>query len=154
MKAISINQPWANKIASGQKTVETRTWATSYRGDLLICSSRIPRIYPAGAALAIAELVDCRPMTFEDRIAACCHYRDGLFAWVLTNIRKIEAFPVKGQLRLFEVDMEEYCLRCGQRMFWSACGRCKSIAIPCDACKGGGGWYVCLSCPLPPENKP
>ncbi|MCK9568878.1 ASCH domain-containing protein [Candidatus Pacearchaeota archaeon] len=107
MKALSIQQPWANMIASGQKTIETRTWATSYRGDLLICSSKTPRIYPAGAALAIAELVDCRPMTFEDRIAACCRYHDGLFAWVLANIRKIGAFPVKGKLRLFEVELPE-----------------------------------------------
>lgn len=48
MKAISIKQPWAslmftpNKttgIIEGLKSIETRTWRTSYRGPLLICAS-------------------------------------------------------------------------------------------------------------------
>ena len=38
MKAISIKQPFAGLIATGQKTLETRTWSTDYRGPLLICS--------------------------------------------------------------------------------------------------------------------
>ncbi len=46
MKALSAKQPWANLIAAGEKTIETRTWATRYRGPLLIVSSRRPRIEP------------------------------------------------------------------------------------------------------------
>ena len=42
MRALSVKQPWASLIASGQKTIETRTWRTDYRGDLLIVSSRQP----------------------------------------------------------------------------------------------------------------
>lgn len=42
MKALSVKQPWAALIASGQKTIETRTWPTKYRGALLICSSAKP----------------------------------------------------------------------------------------------------------------
>lgn len=38
MKALSIRQPFAALIASGQKTLETRTWQTDYRGPLLICT--------------------------------------------------------------------------------------------------------------------
>ena len=38
MKAISIKQPFAGLIATGQKTLETRTWSTDYRGPLLICA--------------------------------------------------------------------------------------------------------------------
>jgi hypothetical protein len=40
MKAISLWQPWASLIQVGAKKVETRSWQTSYRGDLLICSTK------------------------------------------------------------------------------------------------------------------
>ena len=36
MKVITIKQPFASLIASGQKEYEFRTWKTSYRGDILI----------------------------------------------------------------------------------------------------------------------
>lgn len=39
MKAISIKQPFAALIAAGVKRAETRTWATKYRGPLLIQAS-------------------------------------------------------------------------------------------------------------------
>lgn len=103
MKAISIRQPWANMIRTGEKTIETRTWSTEFRGDLLIASSKRPNIHPAGYALAIARLVDCRPMRKEDEAAACCEIYPGAFAWVLDDLRPITPFPVRGQLGLFDV---------------------------------------------------
>jgi len=36
MKAITIQQPWAEMIARGLKRVENRTWRTSHRGPLAI----------------------------------------------------------------------------------------------------------------------
>ncbi len=36
MKALSLHQPWASLIAEGMKTIETRPWATKYRGPLAI----------------------------------------------------------------------------------------------------------------------
>lgn len=36
MKALSIQQPWAEAIVRGFKPVENRTWFTGYRGALLI----------------------------------------------------------------------------------------------------------------------
>lgn len=103
MKALSVKQPWANMIASGSKTIETRTWATHYRGPLLIVSSRRPEIAPAGYAVSIVELVDCRLMTRSDEAAAQCAIYPKAYAWVLRNIRKIEPFPVKGSLGVFDV---------------------------------------------------
>ena len=105
MKAISIKQPWANLIASGKKTIETREWATPYRGQILLVSSKVPKIEPAGCAVAVADLVDCRVMTKADEVAAQCSIYPNAFAWVLQNIRAIEPFPVKGQLGLYEVDV-------------------------------------------------
>ena len=103
MKALSVKQPWANMIASGKKTIETRIWPTDYRGDLLVVSSRKPDIPPAGYALAVVRVVDCRPMTKADERAACCPIYPGAYAWVLNNVRTIAPFRVKGQVGIFEV---------------------------------------------------
>jgi len=108
MKALSIKQPWANLIATGQKTIETRLWPTDYRGPLLIVSSKKPDIHPAGYALAVAELVDCRPMTAADETAACCGRYPGVYSWVLEDVRKIPIFPVRGKLGLYDVTVPDY----------------------------------------------
>jgi hypothetical protein len=36
MRALSLRQPWATLVAVGAKRLETRGWATSYRGPLAI----------------------------------------------------------------------------------------------------------------------
>lgn len=105
IKAISVKQPWANLIASGEKTIETRTWATEYRGEVLIVSSKTPAIHPAGFAIAIVKLVDCRPMVRRDEMAACCPVYEGAFSWVLRDIKRIKPFPVRGQLGLYDVEL-------------------------------------------------
>jgi activating signal cointegrator 1 len=40
MKCLSLWQPWASLIAVGAKTIESRSWGTSYRGDLAIHVAR------------------------------------------------------------------------------------------------------------------
>lgn len=129
MKAISIKQPWASLIASGKKTIETRVWATEYRGDILICSSKkndtqamkefegdlfqeeINLEYPTGVALCVAELYDCKPMTLADEEAAMCNvYGSGRWkarSFFLRNIRPIKTFSVIGELGIFEVKLPE-----------------------------------------------
>lgn len=87
MKAISLHQPYASLIAARLKKVETRTWATPYRGWLAIHAAKAwgpaqraslrgihelqprlfaelfdPRDLPLGAIVAVARLVDCRRM--------------------------------------------------------------------------------------------
>ena len=103
--ALTVRQPWANLIASGQKMIETRRWRTVHRGPLLICSSLHPRIAPAGCAVAIVNLIDCRPMTAADEPLACCPVYPGAWAWVLSEIRPIKPFRVRGQQRLFRVTL-------------------------------------------------
>lgn len=103
IKAISIKQPWANLIASGKKTIETRTWKTSYRGPILIVSSKKPAIEPAGYALAIANLVDCRPMVKADERKACIGLYPGAYAWILEKIHPVASFPVKGSRGIYDV---------------------------------------------------
>lgn len=40
MKALSLLQPWATLIDVGAKTIETRSWPTSYRGLVAIHASK------------------------------------------------------------------------------------------------------------------
>ena len=105
MKALSIRQPWANLIADGQKTIETRTWTTRYRGMILLCSSRRPNIAPAGCCVAVARLVDCRPMGWADQQAAGCGLYDGAYAWVLEDVRPVQPVSVKGALGIFDAPL-------------------------------------------------
>lgn len=36
MKALTLQQPWATLVASGRKTIETRSWSTRHRGPIAI----------------------------------------------------------------------------------------------------------------------
>lgn len=90
MKAISLWQPWAQFVAIGQKTYETRSWPTSHRGDIVVCAAKrktkeLPMIamawlaktnlfspadttvaetldrMPHGAALCVVAVESCEP---------------------------------------------------------------------------------------------
>lgn len=106
MKALSIKEPWGSLILAGKKNVETRTWKTNYRGKILLCASKLPRSDLSGKAFAIAEIADCRDMTKDDEVAACCSVYPNAKAWILKNVHKIKPFPIKGQLGIFDVDVE------------------------------------------------
>jgi hypothetical protein len=113
MRALSVQQPWAALIASGEKSIEVRTWNTSYRGPLLICAGGKWHKLGVelhgekgerGVAACAVELVDVRPMTRKDLAAAGLPKGwplDGLFAWELANARAVEPMPIRGQLGLF-----------------------------------------------------
>lgn len=107
MKAISVKQPWANLIARGEKTIETRTWHTPYRGKILIVSSKTPKIEPAGCALAVCYLAACRAMTKDDEDYACCAVYPGAFSWMLSRAVRIVPIPVRGQLGIYDVDLTD-----------------------------------------------
>lgn len=54
MKALTLTPPWGTLVACGAKTIETRSWSTSYRGPLLIHQAKG---FPRGAR----ELLDVEP---------------------------------------------------------------------------------------------
>lgn len=122
MIALSVQQPWAGLIAAGRKTVEVRTWKTSHRGPLLICAAVTPTKFrlanhislegvdlSVGVAVAVVDVVDCRPARRTlDRLSACLAVLPrNTFAWVLANPRRITPFPVRGQPGLFTVGWAE-----------------------------------------------
>lgn len=158
MKAISLHQPWASFVALGAKTVETRGWPTRHRGLLAIHAAKtpastmneypnellsearkidprlqvthadLPRNWPFGCIVAVAELADClcvdrhvgSPRAHTKGLLAQGNgryvevpYADlvfgnlapGRFAWILRNVRPLKTpIAVRGYQGFFTLD--------------------------------------------------
>ena len=137
MKAISLLQPWASLVIMGQKTIETRSWRTSYRGDLLIHASRgkaggliamepffkkyISRFdeLPFGAIIGKVVLVDILPV--EDLFLSNAQinkltmeerafgdYSNGRYAWMLEDSRPLQKpIAINGSLGLWNYELND-----------------------------------------------
>ena len=116
MKALTVRQPFAECIATGEKTIEALSRPTKHRGLLVIHAAGQPAEVLAvycerlrfGEVLAVVDLVDCRPLQRGDRLATMAPVdepfrTEGLFAWVLTNPRRVDPFPARGQLNFWNV---------------------------------------------------
>ena len=108
MKALSIHPVYAMSIVAGQKTIECRTWTTSYRGDLLICSTaKKEKGSIPGHALGVVSLEDIVPFERKHLKGAMMDsFGPGEYAWILSNPRPIKPFPVKGKLSLWTCEHE------------------------------------------------
>lgn len=58
MKGLTLTQPWATLIALGAKRIETRSWQTSYRGELAIHAGKGLGEFDSEAELWIRCLTD------------------------------------------------------------------------------------------------
>lgn len=116
MKAISIHTLYATAIAYHDKLVELRSWRTSYRGDILICAAKTDYknkdfrdYFVFGHAIAVATIVDC--CLYDESLRDYCFIDDdydptGSYCFILDNIRPIKPIPIKGQQRIYNVDLE------------------------------------------------
>jgi len=122
MKCLSVLQPWAHLILSGQKWVENRTWTTRHRGPLLIHAGRGKTALEAariavptarwtetdlvyGAIVGIVNVVDCWPID-DPRLAQPPYsgWAFGPSCWVLAEPRAFgRPIEWRGRLGLFEV---------------------------------------------------
>lgn len=123
LRALSVRQPWAKLIWSRRKWFETRTWNTTFRGEFLIHASMkvekkiladfiledrfsvLRGELPTGAAIALAEIFDSRPMEPDDEFGACCLTYPKAHVFCLRNVRSIEPIPMKGKLNFFKTDI-------------------------------------------------
>jgi hypothetical protein len=94
MKALTLQQPWASMVDVQAKTLETRSWYTDYRGELVIHASttyswddyeyelkpefrsRLLNAYPLpslprGVALCVVKVVGCVKTTDVHKLVAC-----------------------------------------------------------------------------------
>lgn len=116
MKAITIHQPYAHLIATGEKPVENRSYKTNYRGwlaihagksrerleldpDGLVDSSGVPLEEMAfGAVVCVARLADCLRFTdinagrWEEKYPGLRNHVhvEGPYCWVLQDVRRLE----------------------------------------------------------------
>lgn len=129
MKAISLWQPWASAMAFGWKKNETRSWAISYRGPLLIHAAKkviqwpsidIQSLFdgiafqtpdlPLGAILCKVNLIDCKKIFIHNRPQGkeriLGDYTPGLFMWITENLQNFDPIPYRGRQGIFEVPDE------------------------------------------------
>jgi hypothetical protein len=128
MKALSVHQPWAWLIAQGYKTIENRSWLTSYRGPILIHAGlkradhadveavlsrldwfsrrKIMREMPAvdslptGGIIGVIDLVACVTESTSP------WFELGSFGFVLQHAHPIPFISFPGRLKLFDVEVE------------------------------------------------
>lgn len=129
IRALSWKQPFGSLMLHGK--IETRTWNTNVRGNILICNSLQPystketiqicgqhqynRIVALisgktkpnyGYAIAVGTLVDSRPMTKQDEDKCFVEYWEGLWCHVYENVRPIEPFKFKGGQGFRKLDQQ------------------------------------------------
>lgn len=129
MKVLSLTEPCATLIKEKKKLIETRSWKTSYRGELYIhaSSTKIPKEWREnkelmnlvndiplnyGNIICKCKLVDCVYMTqeFIEKIKenhqeyVCGIYEVGRYAWILKNIEVINPIPTKGHLGVWNYE--------------------------------------------------
>jgi activating signal cointegrator 1 len=121
MKCLSIRQPWALLVCVGARTIENRTWNTSYRGEIAIHASgyeqaikhfmkqetwdaSISDRFSLGAIIGVAELYDT--MLFDEHVwdDPCA---EGPVCFLFRNARLfITPIPHKGRVNLCELPVE------------------------------------------------
>ena len=128
MKVLSLTEPYATLIKDVKKKVETRSWKTSYRGELYIHASST-KIHKEtkenielmnllkdndmnyGNIICKCNLIDCVRMTtdyvedmrknnYQEYI--CGEYSEGRYAWILENIEILDKpISAKGHLSIW-----------------------------------------------------
>jgi hypothetical protein len=121
VKTLSIRQPFASAILTGDKPIEYRSWSTKHRGLLAIHASsskadmgretregwleEFPGLadefdrLPFGAVIGVAELVGCEPS----------EEYEGMFEWELANPRRlVTPIKAKGYAAIFHTELPEF----------------------------------------------
>ena len=109
--ALSIVYPAATKIATGQKTLEIRSWKPPRIPllNLLLVENhrRLDRdgdIDPKGMAVALIDIVAVRDWTEEDARRDGHTHSPGYFAWVIANVRPIQhSFRVQAERLIYQI---------------------------------------------------
>jgi hypothetical protein len=112
MKILSVRHPWAHLIIHGGKDIENRTWATRYRGLVLIQASTSRTsmglstlsdselaTLQFGGVIGVVELVDCVSTHPSE-------WFEGPFGFVLRNPRALPFVEWGGALGLRDAPFE------------------------------------------------
>jgi hypothetical protein len=136
MKALSLTQPWATLVVTGEKEIETRSWRTNHHGIIAIHASKgfpawargeshyppfreairrhgydsAPDL-PLGAIVGVVTLMGCvKTEALRERLTGkeklFGDYSDGRFGWYLSDPARVEPIPCRGALGLWEIPAE------------------------------------------------
>ncbi|QDT34419.1 ASCH domain-containing protein [Thalassoglobus polymorphus] len=102
--ALGVQQPWAELILQGIKTVEVRNVPVGMRTTVYLYSSRKRSKFPDadvavksngidlqtlayGRIVGSVDIVDCQPCSPEDAVSACVSWElmQGRYSWKLEN---------------------------------------------------------------------
>lgn len=122
-KCLSIRQPWAELIVSGQRGMEIRSWYTSYRGIILIhaslktdkkgCERFSMDAKVTGAIMGFVSILEIKKLSAREwKLTRPYHLEAGnrpygseTYGWRLANPKKFaDPVPWKGRLGLFDID--------------------------------------------------
>lgn len=131
MKVLSIKEPFASLIKEKKKCIETRSWKTSYRGELYIHASlkeiskkdervqNLLSLIPGvkmeyGNIICKCNLVDCvymdddflKKIKENNQEYICGDYGPNRYAWILEDVTKITPIKAKGRLNIWEYKEE------------------------------------------------
>ncbi len=141
MKAVTISQPYASLIASGEKWIENRDWyPKQFRGAIAIhagkgeqyLARKALKAFPTGCVIAVARLAACLSMGIirmgrDDHVVKNAGmtireirahpHAEGPYCWILRDIVRLdEPIPAKGAQGLWEFD--ETLLPEAIRKYW------------------------------------
>lgn len=92
MKALTLTQPWATLVAIGAKRIETRSWSTSFRGEIAIHAAKG---FPGSAKDFCASRVVCRALGWpESTYSLSQGINPAWQEWSDDNARRIKALPL------------------------------------------------------------
>lgn len=128
MKVLSIKEPFATLISNGKKCIETRSWKTSYRGELYIHASKQKMAQETKKRKELMNILKDDELNYEYIICKCnltdciymdkdyvekmkhnnyqeyiCgEYKEGRYAWKLENITPLdEKIKARGNLSIW-----------------------------------------------------
>lgn len=126
MKCLSISQPFADLIISGEKTIELRNWNTNFRGEFLIhapikirikdCKKlKITKKLVTGVIIGKAELYDVKKYNSSKKVKedqkfhlSSKNFQGKTFGFMLKNVKSVRVpIPWKGQLGFFDVRLSK-----------------------------------------------
>lgn len=126
MKVLTLREPFASLIGEKKKIIETRSWTTSYRGELYIHAGikkinlkdertqflmgKLEGNLHYGNIFAKCKISDCKLIDKEFALSVkkndylnfyAGNYDVGRYAWILSDIVIIEDIRAKGKLGIW-----------------------------------------------------
>lgn len=114
LRGLTLTQPWATLIAIGENSIETRSWGTSFRGEIVIQSAKgFPRdarelctASPYREVLAAAAYLEADDLP-RGEIIAVADLVD-VMRFARSSHREIQAAAKRGEFPRHEADFGDF----------------------------------------------